>query len=200
MNCFQIVSSFLPITTPTFDVSTTELLWIAFRLYLRSYQSQLDSASDSAVDVVNCFQIVSSFLPITTASSLLRKTESLWIAFRLYLRSYQSQQRPRMMATIIVVNCFQIVSSFLPITTTLVPPDNIGSCELLSDCIFVLTNHNVAEIMKRRGNVVNCFQIVSSFLPITTVPVCVYRVQSLWIAFRLYLRSYQSQRFFINLF
>ncbi len=34
-------------------------------------------------------------------------------------------------------------------------------CELLSDCIFEIGNHNLTDPKSQKGLVVNCFQIVS---------------------------------------
>ena len=45
------------------------------------------------------------------------------------------------------------------------------SCELLSDCNFVLINSNPVKPRLLANRVVNCFQIVISFLSIPTLQI-----------------------------
>ena len=102
------------------------------------------------------FEILVTAIPLTTALS-----ETLWIAFRLYLWNIGHSSDWYTYSFCCVVNCFQIVSLkywsqhllFLTIQPT--------CCELLSDCIF--------EIL------------------VTALNGDYFEIDMLWIAFRLYL-------------
>ena len=110
----------------------------------------------------------------------------LWIAFRLYLCGIGDTAEAMVALIQVVVNCFQIVSLWYWWHPNRVIMLNTSSCELLSDCIFVVLVtpcyasdpwDNLLWIAFRLylcgigdtrwkvdgidQNVVNCFQIVS---------------------------------------
>ena len=109
-------------------------------------------------------------IPITTSPRLVPPRGELWIAFRLYLWHTYHNSAPGYDVRLLVVNCFQIVSlTYLsqPAGSTIRP---VGSCELLSDCIFDI--------------------------PITTDCTSESHNIGLWIAFRLYLwHTYHNRNF-----
>ncbi len=111
-----------------------------------------------------CFQILSLY-SITTTQIGGTNANELWFAFRFYL-CIQSQP---------------LVYNFLP----------DGSCDLLSDFIFVF-NHNNKPASENETCVVICLQILSLY-SITTEESSTTHSNKLWFAFRFYL-CIQSQR------
>ena len=115
--CFQI-SIFEPLeTTKCQFLRNLETLWFAFKLVSLNHWKQHCDAYYMLTAVVICFQI-SIFEPLeTTKPTILRRTRTLWFAFKLVSLNHWKQ--PPIPAGVIasVVICFQI-SIFEPLETT----------------------------------------------------------------------------------
>ncbi len=171
-----------------------DLLWIAIRKYLWHHWTQqraegknsfhrCELLSESIFDiiehnlrpnalacclVVNCYQKVSLTSLNTTLSGSWFRACMLWIAIRKYLWHHWTQPQ-------------QISKRVKP------------CCELLSESIFDIIEHNSIHERIATNWVVNCYQKVS-LTSLNTTQTGFYRtVQELWIAIRKYLWHHWTQ-------
>ena len=112
--------------------------------------------------VVNWFQIESLSYWLSTQKPFNKIDFELWIGFKLYLCLIDYQQEMT----------FHILTF---------------RCELVSNCIFVLLIINLPGRYQVVGTVVNWFQIVSLSYWLSTIELDNYRLDTLWIGFKLYL-------------
>ena len=157
-------------TQPIIKIAKLLPLWIGFRLYFYSFFTQpyinlkrvmivvnwfqivflfvLYTTTGAylafQVIVVNWFQIVFLFVLYTTVEDISARQQALWIGFRLYFYSFFTQR-----------NCYYI--------------QTIYRCELVSDCIFIRSLHNIFPSVIIQLLVVNWFQIVFLFVLYTTL-------------------------------
>jgi len=123
VNCFQNSVSLIPTTTSSKDISSSTVLWIAFRIQYLWYQQQqsyfffvqpyccellsefsiFDTNNNSVYSwrtyaiVVNCFQNSVSLIPTTTVLQNAITNKVLWIAFRIQYLWYQQQLLDRLL-------------------------------------------------------------------------------------------------------
>ena len=118
--------------------------------------------------VVICFQIVSLTYWKTTSIFIPNSLALLWFAFKLYLWRIEKQR-------------YGFINT------------NIGSCDLLSNCIFDVLKNNVQRTRTCDNSVVICFQIVSLTYWKTTNSRFNWSTCWLWFAFKLYLWRIEKQ-------
>ena len=159
-------------------------LWIAFRFCIFVLWTQSNLALIVGLNVVNCFQIL--YIRSLNTMKFLRiwKVMKLWIAFRFCIFVLWTQYLLRILITLHVVNCFQIL--YIRSLNTIHNHSVLlsGRCELLSDFVYSFFEHNLIVNNSRERAVVNCFQIlyIRSLNTITRINERMFA--QLWIAFR----------------